>query len=131
MASVNASLIKRLIREKYGTQEKFVKAFGVTRQTLDRWFKNGNLSDEKLTKLANFLSVDHAELTVPSKINKTLMAAISEQIMEIERGSGVTLSQSDHMAWCVLLYNRHRDAAEMTEIDYDSIRLALSQKEKS
>ena len=130
MPKINVAVIKKIIKEKYGTRQKFTEAFGITRQTLDRWFKHEEINQRKLETLAKFLSVEHFELQVPENINQVLMAAISQEILKVEQEEGIKLTAEQHLNWCVLLYNRHKNV-DMNEQDYDLIRYSFNQLKKA
>ena len=49
--------LKRLIKENFGTQEKFAEAFGAEVRTVNRWVNRGIDKLSLITQIAQFLQV--------------------------------------------------------------------------
>ena len=63
LSKIACENLKRLIkRTKYRTQEEFAYAFGAETRTLSRWLNQGVKDIDTLEQLANFLTVDIADL---------------------------------------------------------------------
>lgn len=63
LSKIAGENLKRIIKgTKYRTQEEFAYAFGTETRTLSRWLNQGVKDIDTLEQLADFLSVDIAEL---------------------------------------------------------------------